>query len=124
MRLLFLGAVLGSAMLTSCGEQVPAENTHSDTTKAQVDTAAVIPVEASANQEFTGGKVVDIQTGKDGYTAKLVTTANDTLFATISHANLKDHTSYKTAKVGDSLWIKGDTFTVGTELHIAVRYIK
>jgi hypothetical protein len=109
--------------LMSCGEQHGAAATDGVLTDTTVkDTLAA--VQEPVRDEFLAGLVKEIQTGKDGYTAKVVTTTNDTVFATISHANLKDHTSYKTVKVGDSLFFKGDTFHVGTEVHMAVRYLK
>ncbi|WEK38233.1 MAG: hypothetical protein P0Y53_12065 [Candidatus Pseudobacter hemicellulosilyticus] len=70
------------------------------------------------------GKVASIQRGKDGYTAKLITTDSQTVFVTISHANLKDHSQYRNAKVGDTLSVKGDTLTIGTEAHITVRELQ
>jgi hypothetical protein len=70
------------------------------------------------------GTVVDINNGKDGYTAKLETTDKKTYFATISHTTLKDHSQYRSVKVGDKLEVTGDYWKLGNEDQITVRELK
>ena len=69
------------------------------------------------------GVVQSIQQGKDGYTAKVLATDKKFYFVTISHANLKEHSQYKTFKIGDKVDVSGDSFHVGEEIHMAVRAI-
>lgn len=70
------------------------------------------------------GTVRDIQNGKDGYTATIVTSEQKTYKATISHSNLKDHSQYKTVKTGDVITVKGDQWQMEGENHITVRELK
>ena len=67
------------------------------------------------------GTVSEIQPGKDGYTARIVTADNQTYFVTISHSNLTTPDQYKTVKPGEMVKVKGDFFKVGEENHITVR---
>jgi|GEM_PF-1975745 len=67
------------------------------------------------------GTVSDIQPGKDGYTAKIVTAENQVYFVTISHSNLTTPDQYKTVKPGEMIKVKGDFFKLGDENHITVR---
>lgn len=69
------------------------------------------------------GKVLEIQQGKDGYTAKIQSTNEDIYFITISHANLTDPKQYKTVKVGDQIMVSGESLKSEDEEHITVREI-
>ena len=73
--------------------------------------------------ETVEGKVVEINQGKDGYTAKLETKQNTFFFVTISHSNLKNHEQYKSVKVGETLKVTGDSWKLGDDNQITVREI-
>ncbi len=77
-----------------------------------------------AMKEFISGVVNEIQQGKDGYTAKIITVANGIYYATISHSNLKDPAQYRTVNTGDTITAKGDQWKAGNENHITVRELK
>jgi len=82
-------------------------------------------VKTENNQAMTvTGVVKEVQPGKDGYTAQLVTAAGKTYFATISHSNLKDHTQYRAVKTGDTITVKGDAWQMEQEQHITVRELR
>lgn len=70
------------------------------------------------------GTVQDIQNGKDGYTATLVTSDQKIYKATVSHSNLEDHNQYKAVKTGDVITVKGDQWQMEGETHITVRELK
>lgn len=69
------------------------------------------------------GVVQEIQMGKDGYTAKIETPANQIYFATISHTNLADHSQYRTVQVGDIIEVAGDEMEMAGEKRITVRQL-
>lgn len=53
------------------------------------------------------GKVVQIQRGKDGYTAEIRTDDNKTYFAVISSVDLS-RSQYKEVKIGDPIDVEGE----------------
>jgi hypothetical protein len=69
------------------------------------------------------GTVVDINRGKDGYTAKIETPAMTIVAATISRSNLKDPEQYKEVRIGENLNVTGDYWKLGKEDQITVREI-
>lgn len=83
--------------------------------------ALVTAFACSQKKDTITGVVEEIQQGKDGYTAKIKTEDGVIYFVTISHANLKDHTQYRSVKVGDTIEVKGDQWDANGETHITVR---
>ena len=80
------------------------------------------PAKEAVRNDYILGKVTGVQTGKDGYTAKLVTTTGQVYFATISRANLKENAAqYRSVAVGDTLRLKGDVWQSGDVTHVTVR---
>lgn len=83
--------------------------------------------EPAMKTESVQGTVVEVNRGKDGYTAKLESddAKGEFVFVTISHSNLKDHTQYRDVKVGDKIHVVGDYWKnaegeaqiTATELH-------
>ncbi|MBD3582910.1 hypothetical protein [Flavobacterium selenitireducens] len=86
-------------------EVVEVRTPHQDT----VDKVA----EPAMEERSVQGSVKEINRGKDGYTAKIETASNEIYFVTVSHSNLKDHTQYKDAKIGDNLSVTGDFWKNG-----------
>jgi len=81
--------------------------------------------EPAMKTESVSGTVKEINRGKDGYTARIETANKETYFVTISHSNLKDHTQYKDAKIGDALSVTGDFWKNGEgQNQITVRELK
>ncbi|KAF2509878.1 hypothetical protein [Flavobacterium foetidum] len=69
------------------------------------------------------GKVDSIESGKDGYTAKITTDAKEVYFATISIVNLGGPQNYKKFKIGDVVSVKGEKWKTDDENHIKVTEI-
>jgi hypothetical protein len=69
------------------------------------------------------GKVISIENGKDGYTAKINTDKNEVYFATISIVNLGGPEKFKRFKEGDEVSLKGEIWKTDTEKHIKVKEI-
>lgn len=69
------------------------------------------------------GKVISIENGKDGYTAKINTDKNEVYFATISIVNLGGPEKFKRFKEGDEVSLKGEIWKIDTEKHIKVKEI-
>ena len=106
-------------VIVSCSETKKSsennEMVQTDTIKAEESIQKI--------EKTVKGKVMDIQNGKDGYTAKIETADKEIYFVTISHSNLKDHETYKTVKVGDDLDVSGELWDLSGEQHITVREI-
>ena len=108
LSLLFLLAVL-----TGCGS--------GSSNPARPD-AATHPTREAVRNDYISGKVTQVQPGKDGYTARLLTDAGRVYFATISRANLKENAAqYRSAAVGHTLRLRGDVWQAGDETHLTVR---
>lgn len=69
------------------------------------------------------GKVVSVESGKDGYTAKINTDKNEIFFATISIVNVGGPQNYKKLKEGEQVSLKGEIWKTETENHIKVKEI-
>jgi len=74
-----------------------------------VETEAPVTVTVS-------GKVADITTGKDGYTAKIKDDSGKEYFVTISRVNMGD--KYREVKAGETMTVKGESFKMDDGLHI------
>lgn len=69
------------------------------------------------------GKVDSIESGKDGYTAKITTDTKEVYFATISIINVGGPQNYKQLKIGDEVSLKGEIWKTDNEKHIKVQEI-
>ncbi|AXB55539.1 hypothetical protein [Flavobacterium fluviale] len=69
------------------------------------------------------GKVESIESGKDGYTAKITTDKKEVYFATISIVNVGGPQNYKQVKIGDVVSVKGEKWKTDDENHIKVTEI-
>jgi hypothetical protein len=69
------------------------------------------------------GKVESIESGKDGYTAKINTDTKEVYFATISIVNVGGPQNYKQLKIGDVVSLKGEIWKTDEENHIKVTQI-
>ncbi|GIQ60229.1 hypothetical protein Flavo103_33650 [Flavobacterium collinsii] len=75
------------------------------------------------NNSTVTGKVDAIESGKDGYTAKISTAAKEVYFATISIVNVGGPQNYKTLKIGNVVSVKGEIWKTEDESHIKVTQI-
>ncbi|SHL85999.1 hypothetical protein [Flavobacterium chilense] len=75
------------------------------------------------NNNVISGKVDSIESGKDGYTAKITTDKKEVYFATISIVNVGGPQNYKQLKIGDEVSVKGEIWKTDDEKHIKVQQI-
>ncbi|MBF4517416.1 hypothetical protein IRZ71_13715 [Flavobacterium sp. ANB] len=75
------------------------------------------------NNNAVTGKVDSIESGKDGYTAKVTTDAKEVYFATVSIVNVGGPENYKQLKIGDVVSLKGEIWKTDDEKHIKVTQI-
>lgn len=83
----------------------------------------VISCACMKDKNTVSGKVVSIENGKDGYTAKINTAKNEVYFAVISIVNLGGPANFKRFKEGDEVSLKGEIWKTDTEKHITVKEI-
>lgn len=69
------------------------------------------------------GKIESIESGKDGYTAKINTDNKEVYFAIISIVNVGGPQNYKQLKIGDVVSLRGDVWKTDDENHIKVTQI-
>ncbi|KIQ23016.1 MULTISPECIES: hypothetical protein [Flavobacterium] len=69
------------------------------------------------------GKVESVESGKDGYTAKVITDTKEVYFATISIVNVGGPQNYKQVKIGDQVSLKGEIWKTDDEKHMKVQEI-
>jgi hypothetical protein len=67
------------------------------------------------------GKVEEVVSGKDGYTARIASTDGNIYFITASIPNSTDPKNYRRVAVGETVTVKGEQWMQGTETHIVVR---
>jgi hypothetical protein len=75
------------------------------------------------DKNTVSGKVVSVEFGKDGYTAKINTDKNEIYFALISIVNVGGPQNYKELKEGEEVLLKGEIWKTETENHIKVKEI-
>lgn len=83
----------------------------------------VISCACMKDKNTISGKVESIQSGKDGYTAKINTDKSEVYLATISIINLGGPQNYKQLKVSEEVSLKGEIWKTETENHIKVKEI-
>ena len=116
MKNIFLKGILVLGVMTfgSCNQKVAGET--NEAVEQTDEPHKVI-------QKKVAGTVVEINNGKDGYTAKLETAEKEIYFVTISHANLIDHEQFISVAVGENLKVTGDLWQMKDENQITVRSI-
>lgn len=118
--LILTATVLATITACNSGSQNPTEEKSHDSVAALVET----PAPAPAAPGFVSGVVEEVTQGKDGYTAKIRSSADSVYYVTISHANLTDHAQYRSAKAGDTLTVSGDRWEMEGKAQITVRELK
>ena len=83
----------------------------------------VISCACMKDKNTVSGKVESIESGKDGYTAKITTDSKEVYFATISIVNVGGPQNYKQLKIGEEVTLKGEIWKTDTEKHIKVKEI-
>lgn len=83
----------------------------------------VISCACMKGKNTVSGKVESIESGKDGYTAKITTDSKEVYFATISIVNVGGPQNYKQLKIGEEVTLKGEIWKTDTEKHIKVKEI-
>lgn len=83
----------------------------------------VISCATMKENNTVSGKVDSIESGKDGYTAKITTDTKEVYFATISIVNVGGPQNYKQLKIGDEVSLKGEIWKTDEEKHIKVQEI-
>ena len=124
LKILPVAAVLlfaGCAQKTDQSGQTPA--TETSVTKNSDTLSAEVPANLPLISSITG-VVEAIQPGKDGYTAKVKTTRQETVFVTVSRVNLKDPKQYRSVKVGDTIQVIGEEWEMNGETHLKALELK
>lgn len=83
----------------------------------------VISCACIKDKNTISGKVVGVEFGKDGYTAKINTDKNEVYYATVSIVNVGGPQNYKQLKEGEEVAVKGEIWKTETENHIKVKEI-
>lgn len=120
-QIIIPGVFLLSAMLNACNS-VPPKQVAQDSSIIKETPAQ--PAESEKPVKEITGKVKEVVSGKDGYTAKVVTDDGKVYAVTVSHSNLKDPSRYKSVKPGDQVTVKGDSWMMGEEEQITVRELR
>ena len=115
----FILCALLSISLTACHLDNTIDNRKSAEDTPEADEQAT----EADNSVAVTGKVLEILSGKDGYTAKIEQSDGGICFATISHANLNDPSQYKAFKAGDPISVEGEAWQMNNEIHVTVRII-
>lgn len=83
----------------------------------------VISCACMKDKNTVSGKVESIESGKDGYTAKITTDSKEVYFATISIVNVGGPQNYKQLKEGEEVTLEGEIWKTDAEKHIKVKKI-
>ncbi|RYG31524.1 MAG: hypothetical protein EOO01_35310 [Chitinophagaceae bacterium] len=127
-KVIIVGAVVFSAIITSCGSSSSPETpVQQDTAKAAQtipqDTVAAPP--ASDTLRVTG-VISKIENGKDGYMATLKDSTGKEFVATISIVNLqKGNSKFKRYNTGEKITVSGQSWKDDSGMeHITVRELQ
>lgn len=129
MKKRILSFIFISCLFTACGDDKKTNDTggtEKDTITTTMDVENEVENLEAANDSIVTvtGKVLEINQGKDGYTAKLYSTAGPEYFATISIPNMDDPKQYRAVKEGDLITVSGEPFMVGEENYIKVTVLE
>jgi hypothetical protein len=83
----------------------------------------VISCASVKHKNTISGKVISVEFGKDGYTAKINTDKNEVYFAVISIVNVGGPQNYKQLKEGEKVSLKGEIWKTDAENHMKVKEI-
>jgi hypothetical protein len=123
-KFLMLIAFSGIMAVSSCTKKIEPAQEDLNSQEIVVEDSLVEPETPSAETKTINGKVLEVVAGKDGYTAKLETADKEIYYATVSHSNLTNHEQYKAVKVGETLKVTGDFWTMEDKNQITVRVIE
>lgn len=126
-------ALSAVALLTACNNKK--EHTEDEVTAVALeDTVATdntevavpeIPKKPVAGERITvKGKVTEINNGKDGYTAKIMTLDGDEYAATISIPNMENPTDYREVTVGETIKITGEAVHIENDVLVKVTKLR
>jgi len=122
-NLAMMSAVIAFASCNTAKTE-PKPETQTETAAAESDSATAVSEDLKTETKSVAGTVQEIQNGKDGYTAKIETANKEIYLVTISHSNLKDHTQFKSVKIGETLKVSGDYWKMENTNNITVREIQ
>jgi len=122
-NLAMMSAVIAFASCNSAKTEAKPE-IKTETAAAEVDTAAAVSEDLKTETKSVEGKVTEILNGKDGYTATIETADKEIYLVTISHSNLKDHTQFRSVKIGETIKVKGDYWKMENTSNITVRELQ
>ena len=111
------------ALLASCTPNIKTDSTAETSASTTVTATDTVAAPEAKTIKAVSGTVLEIQMGKDGYTAKLETSDKEIYFATISHANLDNPQQYQSVAVGAQMNVEGELWQMDHENHITVRRI-
>lgn len=117
-KILPVAAVL---LLTACTKKTDETSQNATTEVSRNENADTLSSEVPTNLPVFNsitGVVEAIQPGKDGYTAKVKTKKQETVFVTVSRVNLKDPRQYRSVQVGDTLEALGEEWEMNGETHL------
>ena len=121
---LILPAFLLVAMACESNKKVSIDDDGSSVAKARTPQEDTIPsAEPKAVTRTVSGLVREVNHGKDGYTAKILSPANEVVAVTVSRINLEDPETYKDAKAGDILSVTGEQWSLEGVTQITARKI-
>jgi hypothetical protein len=123
MRLL-LSSFMLLAMACESNKKISIDDDGSSVAKARTPQEDTIQsVEPEAVTRTVSGLVSEVNQGKDGYTAKIISPTNEVVAVTVSRINLKDPKTYKDAKAGDILSVTGEQWSLEGVTQITARQI-
>jgi hypothetical protein len=108
-------------LLTACTNKTDETTQNAKTEVSLNENADTLSSELPTNLPVFNsitGVVEAIQPGKDGYTAKVKTRKQETVFVTVSRVNLKDPKQYRSVQVGDTLEALGEEWEMNGETHL------
>ena len=124
MKKITQSAISFSLIMTiwSCNPKKEESKTLKDSVKTQVEISkdTIVTEDSKEISKTVEGKVLEINNGKDGYSAKIETKNKEIYFVTISHSNLKNQDQYKTFEVGEELNVSGDFWQMDAANQITV----
>lgn len=134
-KILFISAIT-VLLTTACKNKEAEEKLENEPTSIEMEDTVAIdktevddtekPVRNPADGDIitVTGKVIEINVGKDGYTATITTEEEKEYSATVSMPNLKEPKQYRTVSEGDIITVTGVVTNLENDVLVKVEELK
>lgn len=124
-KIIGIAILTATVSLTSCNDkksdglsEKAIDSTEVDNTEVITKDIPAMPEDAETKSVTIKGSVLNIEHGKDGYTAEVKDEDGQIYFVTVSRVNLAEPENYRDVNVGDVVTASGEQWEMDGHIHI------